>query len=77
MSFLREFAYGSYVGSFPMMAVVGFITYALAILTASLAVARRRFRLVRRLPLNLHRWLGLLTILVGTFHLLLGVATYV
>jgi DMSO/TMAO reductase YedYZ heme-binding membrane subunit len=65
------------IGSLPVVAVVGFITYGLFLVTA-LAVSIRpiRRRLGRR-GLRVHRWLAALAFLLGTFHLLLGLSAYV
>ncbi len=77
MGLLREFAYGVYLGPFPMIAIVGFVTYALVTITAFLAWARRWSKTVRRVPMKLHRRMGVIAALVATFHLLLGVSIYV
>jgi predicted ferric reductase len=77
MSALREFAYGIYLGPFPMIAIMGFVTYSLVATAALLAWARRRIKRVRRIPIRLHRWLGFAAVVAATFHLLLGLAIYV
>ena len=77
MGRLTDFAYGVYVGPFPMIAVVGFVTYGL-FLTAALVMAARRWskRFARR-AFKLHRWIAYAGLLVATLHLLMGLSSYV
>jgi uncharacterized membrane protein len=77
MGVLRDFAYGTYVGSFPMIALIGLLTYALVLSTALVASGKRWIRWLRRVPVKVHRAMGLLTLLVATLHLLMGLSLYV
>jgi DMSO/TMAO reductase YedYZ heme-binding membrane subunit len=72
-----DLAYGTYVGPLPMIAVVGFITYALFLSTAILVSAKRWSKRLRRVPVRVHRWMGIVAIALATLHLLMGVSNYV
>jgi hypothetical protein len=77
MGFLRELAYGVYLGPLPIIAIVGLVTYTLVVTAAFLAWARRWSKTVRRVPMKFHRRMGLIAAAVATFHLLLGISIYV
>jgi uncharacterized membrane protein len=77
MSLFRELAYGAYVGPFPMLAVVGFATYALVLATALVASGKRWSRRLRRVPVKAHRAMGMVAVVLATLHLLMGLSTYV
>jgi DMSO/TMAO reductase YedYZ heme-binding membrane subunit len=72
-----DLAYGTYVGPLPMIAVVGFITYALFLSTAILVSAKRWSKRLRRVPVRVHRWMGIVAITLATLHLLMGLSSYV
>ena len=77
MSLFSDLAYGTYLGPLPMIAVVGFVTYALFLTTAVLVSAKRWSARLRRVPVRVHRWMGISAILLATLHLLMGVSSYV
>jgi len=77
MRAFSDFAYGIYVGPLPMIAVVGFVTYALFLTTAVLVSAKRWSRRLRRVPVRVHRWMAISAILLATLHLLMGLSNYV
>ena len=77
MRLLSDLAYGTYVGPLPLIAIVGFITYALFLTTAVLVSAKRWSVRLRRVPVRVHRWMGITAITLATFHLLMGVSSYV
>ena len=77
MRFLSDFAYGFYVGPLPMIAVVGFVTYALFLTTVIMVSAKRWSRRLRRVPVKVHRWMGITAIGLATLHLLMGLSSYV
>ena len=77
MGFLRGLAYDTSVGALPMIAIVGFATYALILLTATMVSAKRYSKRLRRVPVRVHRWMGITALLLATLHLLMGVSTYV
>lgn len=77
MGFFNDLAFGTYLGPFPVVALVGFVTYALILTTATLALGKRWSKLLRRVPLKVHRRMGILAILLATLHLLMGVSAYV
>ena len=77
MGFLRDLAYGTYLGPFPVMAIAGFITYAVILVAATLALGKRWSKLLRRVPFKVHRRMGILAIVLATLHLLMGVSAYV
>ena len=77
MGFFRGLAYDIYVGVFPMIAIVGFATYTLFLATAVMVSAKRYSKRLRRVPVKVHRWMGITALLLGTLHLLMGVSTYV
>ena len=74
MEFFRDLATAVYLGPFPLVGLMGFATL---LITAVIGLGRRRSQLLRRLPLKTHRWMGLLTVLLGTIHLLMGLSYYV
>ena len=77
MGFIRDLAYGTYLGSFPVIALVGFLTYAAILTAATLALGKRWSKRLRRVPFRVHRRMGLLAIVLATLHLLMGVSAYV
>jgi hypothetical protein len=77
MDVLRNWAYAVSLGGFPLIALFGFITYALLLTTAILVSAKRWSKRLRRVPVQAHRWMATGAILLATFHLLLGLSTYV
>jgi len=77
MQFFRNLAYGTYLGPFPMIAIVGFVTYALLATTALMVSAKRWSKRLRRIPVRVHRWMAILALLLATLHLLMGVSSYV
>lgn len=77
MEIFRDLASAAYLGPFPLVALMGFATYATLLITAVIGLGRRRSKLLRRLPLKTHRWMGLLTVALGTVHLLMGLSYYV
>jgi len=77
MQFFSNLAYGTYVGSLPMIAIVGFVTYALLATTALMVSAKRWSKRLRRIPVRVHRWMAILALLLATLHLLMGVSSYV
>ena len=77
MQFFSDLAYGTYLGPLPMIAIVGFVTYALFLTTAIMVSAKRWSKWLRRVPVKVHRWMGITAILLATLHLLMGLASYV
>ena len=77
MGFLREFAYSYHLGPFPAIAIVGFATYAVFLVTAVLVSLKRSVPSLRRIPVKVHRMLAIAALLLATFHLLLGISIYV
>ncbi|MFC2082035.1 hypothetical protein ACFLR0_02510 [Candidatus Bipolaricaulota bacterium] len=77
MGVFRGLAYDTYMGAFPMIAIVGFFTYGLIFFTALLVSAKRYSKRLRRVPVRVHRWMGITALLLATLHLLMGVSTYV
>lgn len=77
MSFFRDLAYGAYIGPLPMIAIVGLVTYVVIVSSAIMASGKRRFRALRRVPVKVHRWMGILAILLATLHLLMGLSSYI
>ena len=77
MSFFANLAYGVYLGPFPMIAVIGFATYAVILAAAILALGKRWSKQLRRIPFKVHRRMGLFAILLATIHLLMGISVYV
>lgn len=80
MDFFGGLAYLAYdvtVGAFPMIAIVGFFTYGLIFVTAFLVSAKRYSKHLRRVPVRVHRWMGITALLTATLHLLMGVSVYV
>ena len=77
MPWLGDLAYGAYLGPLPMIAIVGFVTYTLFLTTAILVSAKRWSVRLRRIPVRVHRWMGIAAILLATLHLLMGLSNYV
>jgi len=77
MGFFRGLAYDVYVGAFPMVAIIGFATYATLLITAGMVSAKRYSRRLRKVPVRIHRWMAILAITLATLHLLMGLSTYV
>jgi len=77
MNFFRDLAYGTSVGPFPMIAIAGFATYAMILTTAILGLGKRWSKKLRRVPFKVHRRMGILSILLATIHLLMGLSAYV
>ena len=77
MRLFSDLAYGTYLGPLPMIAVVGFVTYALFLTMAILVSAKRWSARLRRVPVRVHRWMGIVAITLATLHLLMGLSNYV
>lgn len=77
MDVLRNWAYAVSLGGFPLIALIGFITYALFLTTAILVSAKRWSARLRRVPVRVHRWMGISAIALATLHLLMGLSSYV
>ncbi|MBU0595429.1 hypothetical protein KJ567_01930 [Candidatus Bipolaricaulota bacterium] len=80
MDFFGALAYMAYdidVGAFPMIAIVGFATYTLMLSTAFMVSAKRWSVRLRRVPVRVHRWMGITALFLATLHLLMGLSTYV
>lgn len=77
MDVLRNWAYDVGLGGFPLIAIIGFVTYGLLLLTALSMLAKRWSKRLRRLPVKVHRRLALAAVLLATFHLVLGLSAYV
>jgi len=76
MRLLSDLAYGYYVGPFPMIAVVGFVTYGLFLTAALVMISKRWFKRFARRAFKLHRWIAYAGLLVATLHLLMGLSAY-
>ena len=77
MSFFRDLAFGTYLGPFPMIALVGIATYATILAAAILALGKKWSKCLRRVPFKVHRRMGILAILFATLHLVMGISAYV
>jgi hypothetical protein len=77
MDFLRNVAFGTIWGPFPVVVWIGLATYVLLLLTAALAGLKRQIKALRRVPMAVHRGLAVAAILLATFHLVLGLSAYV
>jgi len=77
MSLLRGLAYDYTLGGFPVVALVGFATYALLMVTATLVGLKRVSKRARRVPVRVHRNLALIALLLATIHFLMGLSIYV
>ncbi|MBE0636140.1 hypothetical protein IH601_09095 [Candidatus Bipolaricaulota bacterium] len=77
MKLFADLAYGTNLGPFPMIAWVGFFTYAVILAAALLAAGRKWSKHLRRVPPRVHRILGILALILATLHLLMGVSAYV
>ena len=77
METLSSWAYGVRLGAFPLIAIVGFATYGVFLLTALGILAGRRIARFRRSAFRLHRSIACVGLALATFHLLLGVSIYV
>jgi hypothetical protein len=72
---LAGIAYRS-LGSIPVIAVVGFVTYGLFLVTALAVMIRPIRKRLGRRGLRVHRALAVLAFLIATFHMLLGLSAY-
>lgn len=77
MNTLRTVAFGATWGPFPVVVWIGFATYLLLLVTAALASLKRYVKPLRRVSVSVHRSLAVVTALLATFHLLLGLSAYV
>lgn len=77
MEFFANLAYGVSLGSFPMIAIVGFATYLVIFVTILLGSGKRWSRWLRRVPMRVHGGLGILALILATLHLLMGLSSYV
>ena len=77
MDVLQNWAHEVSLGGFPLIALIGFVTYALLLVTAILVSAKRWSARLRRIPVRVHRWMGISALLLATLHLLMGVSSYV
>lgn len=72
MVFLRGLAFGTYLGPFPLVAWVGLVTYSLILAAAILAGGKKWSPRLRRVPVKVHRAMGILAVLMATLHLVMG-----
>lgn len=77
MHIFRDLAYAAFLGPFPFVAVMGFAAYAVIVAAAVMASGKKWSKLLRRVPVKVHRRMGILAVLLGTLHLLMGVSLYV
>ncbi len=77
MGFLHTVAFGTIWGPFPVVVWIGLATYVLLLLTAAVAMLKRRIKALRRVPMAVHRGLAVAAIVLATFHLVLGLSAYV
>jgi len=77
MDTLSTWAYSVQLGAFPLIAIVGLATYAAFLLAALVMIVGRRISAIRRRAFRSHRWIAYVGLLLGTFHLLLGLSLYV
>ena len=77
MDFFANLAYGVSLGPFPMIALVGFVTYFVFFTTILLVTGKRWSKRLRRVPVRVHRGLGILALILATLHLLMGLSSYV
>ncbi|MBU1050817.1 hypothetical protein KKG90_12450 [Candidatus Bipolaricaulota bacterium] len=76
MDFIEDLAYGTTLGPFPMIALVGLTTYVIFLITALLASGRKWSKRLRRVPVKVHRAMAALAIVLATLHLLMGISIY-
>jgi len=76
MNWLANLAYRS-LGALPMIAVIGLVTYGLFALTAVLVTVRPLRRRLGRRGMRIHRAVAAVAFASATFHLLLGLSSYV
>jgi len=77
MEALRSFGYGTSLGPFPVVVWFGFVTLVLLLLTAGLAGLKKQIPALRRVSVRVHRGLAMMALVLGLFHLLLGLSAYV
>ncbi len=77
MGFLRDVAFGTIWGPFPVVVWIGLATYVLLLLAGALAGLKRQIKTLRRVPVAVHRGLAVAAIVLATFHLVLGLSAYV
>jgi len=77
MDVLQHWAYELSLGRFPLIALIGFVTYTLFLTTAIMVSAKRWSKRLRRVPVRVHRWMGIGAIALATLHLLMGLSAYV
>lgn len=77
MRVFQDLAYAVFLGPFPLVAVMGFATYTVIVAAAVMASGKKWSKLLRRVPVKVHRGMGILAVLLGTLHLLMGVSLYV
>ena len=76
MNWLADLAYRS-LGALPLIAVIGLVTYGLFAVTAVLVAMRPLRRRLGRRGLQIHRAIAAAAFALATFHLLLGLSSYV
>jgi len=77
MDLLRDLAFGTRLGPFPLVARIGFLTHSLILAAAIMVSGKKWSKLRRRVPVNAHRWIGILAVLLATLHLVMGISAYV
>ena len=76
MDTIAGWAYGVTWGAFPLVVLLGFVTYALFGVTAALVSLKRYVRPLRRVPVKVHRWMAIAALLLATVHLVFGLSAY-
>ena len=77
MDFIRNLAYGHFLGPLPVVAWVGAATYVLFLTTAALAFFGRRSKRLRRAAFVVHPRIALAAILLAAVHLVMALSIYV
>lgn len=76
MDTLAGWAYGITWGPFPLVVLLGFLTYALFGATAVLVSLKRYIRPLRRVSIKVHRWLAIIALVIAAVHLVFGLSAY-
>jgi hypothetical protein len=77
MELLRSWAYDYTLRGFPLVAIVGFVSYALIVTTALLTALKPLSQTLRRVPVKVHRRLACAATLAATAHLLMALSIHV
>jgi len=75
---LNMIAYNSFsLGPFPLVVLIGFVALFLFLVSVVLIGIKRKGKHLQKLPLGVHRWIGITAIILAIIHLVMALTAYI